>query len=169
MRKLKLFSVLMCLFIGIGQMWGADDVINNSATSSKLGNTATSTWVNAFTWEGASGANYTIRSMGTKSTTQALQWNTSGYLYQTSSGGTLKSVTINGKSGKSVKIYASNSAYNAQPSGTALATLSLTGSDATYTFTSNYTYLALVGGTSGVAITSITVEYTSSGSNKPTV
>ena len=24
MRKLKLFSVLMCLFIGIGQMWAAD-------------------------------------------------------------------------------------------------------------------------------------------------
>jgi len=26
MRKLKLFSVLMCLFIGIGQMWGAETV-----------------------------------------------------------------------------------------------------------------------------------------------
>ena len=35
MRKLKLFSVLMCLFIGLGQMWATDVTLNSfGATTS---------------------------------------------------------------------------------------------------------------------------------------
>lgn len=164
MRKIKLFiSLLFVLCISIGQVWGAD-VINNSATSSKLGGAATSTWVNAFDLTLTSGAVVNVRSMGTKSTSNALQWNASGYLYMSTSGGTLKSVTIKGAS-KTVNVYASNTAYSGAPSGTALGTISVTSTGATYNFTSDYTYLALKGTASSTSITEITIEYTSGSGN----
>ena len=163
MRKLKLFvACLLMAVLSIGQVWAADDVINNAATSTNCSGTATNSWVTDFSITGASGAEYRIHTMGTKNTSNALQWNTNGFMNQTKSGGTLKSVTINGTNGKSVKIYAGNSAYStSKPSGTALATLNLTGSPVTYTFENNYTYLALVGGASSTQIVSITIEYQS--------
>lgn len=170
MRKLKLFSLFLCLFVGIGQMWGAD-VIDNAATSAKCSGTGTTAWVTDFSITGTSGAEYCIHTMGTKNTSNALQWNANGFMNQTKSGGTLKSVTINGTNNKSVKIYAANSAYStSKPTGTALATLNLTGADVTYTFENDYTYLALVGGASSTQIVSITIEYKSGGgSTNPTV
>lgn len=146
----------------------ADDTIDNAATSSQLGNTATSSWVNAFNLTGASGAVYNIRSMGTKSTSNALQWNANGYLYASTSGGTLESVTITGTSGKSVDIFASNSAYSAKATGTALNTMSLTGSAVTYTFTSNYAYIAINGKASSTQITSIVIKYKAASSDETT-
>ena len=51
MRKLKLFSVLMCLFIGIGQVWGDDAKVNDilwkeafTGGSSSTTFSATSSW-----------------------------------------------------------------------------------------------------------------------------
>lgn len=97
--------------------------------------------------------------MGTKNTSNALQWNANGFLYATKSGGTLKSITVTGTSGKSVKIYAQNTAYSANASGTPLYTLSLTGSAATYTFVDNYTYLCIDGAVSSTSITSIEIVW----------
>lgn len=154
---LKTWLILVCLLTGAGTMW-ATDVINNSSTSSKLGNTATSSWVDAFDLTLTSGAVVNVRSMGTKSTSNALQWNANGYLYMKTSGGKLKSVTIKGAS-KTVNVYASNTAYSAAPSGTALGTISVTSTGATYNFTSDYTYLALKGTASSTSITEITIEY----------
>ena len=163
MKHLKLFFALFAMLaLGVGNAWGADDVIDYSTTKSALNSTATSTWKSPdLNITGASGAQYVIHSMGTKGTSNALQWNKNGFLYQTKSGGTLKSVTINGTSGKKVNIYASKSAYSGAASGTAIATLNLTGSDATYTFdeNSNYTYLAINGSLSSTSIVSITVTY----------
>lgn len=157
--------MLLFLLAGVGQVWGAD-VIDNAATSAKCSGTATNSWVSDFSISGTSGAEYCIHTMGTKNTSNALQWNTNGFMNQTKSGGTLKSVTINGTNNKSVKIYAANSAYStSKQTGTALATLNLTGADVTYTFENDYTYLALVGGASSTQIVSITIEYKSGSGN----
>ena len=143
--------------------WGADvtDVINNAATSSNLGNTATSSWVTNFTITGTSGAKYYIHSMGTKNTTNALQWNANGFLYMTESpsGYKLKSVTIITTANKNIGVYAQNSAYSAAPSGNALNTLAATSSGATYSFTSDYSYIALKGTASSTSITSISIVW----------
>ena len=173
MKKFYSFLVaLMLLGIPAG-MWGqtkADitDVIDNSTTSSYLGNTATTTWAN-FTITGTSGAEYYIRSMGTKNTSNALQWNANGYLYMTSTcdGYKLKSITITTTTNKSIGVYAQNSAYSAAPSGSALTTLSATSSGATYNFISDYTYLALKGTASSTSITNITIVW-EEGSTTPT-
>lgn len=137
------------------------DVIDNSATSSNLGNTGTSAWATEFSITGTSGAVYSIRSMGTKGTTNALQWNANGYLYMTKtpSGYKLKSVTITTTADKNIGIYAQNSAYSAAPSGTALNTLAATSSGATYSFTSDFSYLALKGTASSTSITSISIVW----------
>ena len=168
MKHLKLFFALFAMLaLGVGNAWG-EDVIDFNATKSALNSTATSTWKSPdLELTGASGATYVIHSMGTKSTTNALQWNKNGFLYQTTSGGKLKSVTIKGTNGKSVSIFASTSAYTAKATGTAIKTLSLTGNDATYTFdaSSNYTYLAINGTTSSTSITYIIVTYEAS--NEP--
>ena len=141
-------------------MWATvDDTIDNSATSSNTGKTATSSWVTDFSIDGSSGATYFIHTMGTKNTSNAIQWNANGYLYATKSGGTLKSITVTGTNSKSIKVYASNTAYNDAPSGTALATMNLTGSAVTYTFTDSYKYIALKGNASSTSITSIVISY----------
>ncbi len=160
---------MLLFLLGSLNVWGGD-VIDNDATSAKCSGTATNTWVTDFSITGTSGAEYCIHTMGTKNTSNALQWNTNGFMNQTKSGGTLKSVTINGTNNKSVKIYAANSAYStSKQTGTALATLNLTGADVTYTFENDYTYLALVGGASSTQIVSITIEYKSGGGSTPSI
>ena len=154
--------MLLALGLGGGKAWAetVTDVINNSTTSSYLSGTGTTTWASNFNITCISGAQYYVKSMGTKNTSNALQWNTNGFLYATASGGTLKSITVNGTSGKSVKVYAQNSAYSANASGNPLATISLTGSDVTYNFNSNYTFICIDGGASGTSITSLSIEWT---------
>ena len=172
MKHLKtIFACMLMAVLSVGQMWAAD-VIDNAATSANCSSTATSSWVTNFSISGTSGAEYYIKTMGTKSTSNALQWNANGFLNQTTSGGTLKSITIKGTSGKSIDIFAANSAYSTSaPTGTAVATLALTGpsSDATYTFTSDYTYFALKGKASSTQIVSITIEYKSGGGDPVSV
>lgn len=109
--------------------------------------------------------------MGTKNTSNALQWNANGFLYATKSGGTLVSVTVNGTSGKSVKIFAQNTAYSANASGAALTTLSLTGSAVSYEFQDDYSYLCIDGTASSTAITSIEIvwETEAGGSDSPSL
>lgn len=163
----KLFS-RMALIAGLAMAFAESalatdvtDVINNAATSSQLGNTATSSWGNDFDITGTSGAKYYIHSMGTKNTTNALQWNANGYLYMKTapSGYKLKSVTITTTANKNIGVYAQNNAYSAAPTGSALSTLAATSSGATYTFTSDYTYLALKGTASSTSITSISIVW----------
>ena len=157
---LKTMLLLCALVVGTSTSWADEtDVINRTATYSEIGTTASNAW-KSFSLTGSSGAQYTINSLGlNNSGSHALQWNKSGYLYATKSGGKLKSITINGTSGKSINVYAANSAYSAKPSGTALTTMSLTGSDVTYNFTGTYEYIALVGGSSGTSINSISIVW----------
>ena len=165
MKKLLLMKTVLLLFalvVGSTSVWADDtDVINNSATSSNLGSTGTSTWATNFSITGTSGAVYYIHSMGTKNTSNALQWNSNGFLYATKSGGKLKSITVIGTSGKSLSIYAATSAYSAAPTGTALTTMSLTGSAVTYNFDENsaYGFIAIKGKDSSTSITSISIVY----------
>ncbi|MBQ0008691.1 MAG: InlB B-repeat-containing protein [Firmicutes bacterium] len=139
---------------------GDADIINFDLTKDKLNGTATSGWVTDFSKTLSSGASVTIHSMGTKDTTDALRWNANGFLYQTTSGGTLDSVTIKGAS-KTVNIYGSATAFTGAPSGDATGTLNVTSSGATYKFGSstNYTFLALKGTASSTTIAEITINY----------
>lgn len=163
----KLFSRVAAVAIlattYAGTMLAAEvtDVIDHSATSSSLGNTGTTAWGTNFSITGTSGAEYYIHSMGTKNTTNALQWNANGFLYMTKtpSGYKLKSVTITTTANKNISVYAQNSAYSAAPSGTALHTLAATSSGTTYTFDSDYSYLALKGAASSTSITSISIVW----------
>ena len=156
------FALLAFLAIPMG-VWGqttTTDVINHDATVGELGSTANNLW-KEFNLTGSSGAMYHIRSMGTKDGTEALRWNANGYLYMTrsSEGKKLKSITITTAANKNIGIYASNTAYSSAPSGNALYTLEATSSGATYTFTSDFTYLALKGTASSTLITNITIEW----------
>jgi hypothetical protein len=167
LAALALLTLLVPL-TGWGQTKGTTDVIDNDATSSYTSGTATSSWVTNFSITGASGATYYIHTMGTKNTSNALQFNSNGFLYMTgtsTSGEVLKSITITGTSGKSLDIFAQTSAYSAAPSGSALATMSLNGSAVTYSFASNtsYTHLAIKGKASSTSIVSISIEWESAG------
>ncbi len=154
--------MLLTMMATTGTMWGQTDVIDHDATNSNLGNTGTTSWATNFSITGTSGAIYYIHSMGTKNTTNALQWNTNGFMNMTttSTGKKLKSVTITTTANKNINLYASNTAFSTStPSGTALATIAATSSGTTYTFNGDYTYLALKGTTSSTSITSISIEW----------
>ena len=146
----------------------ADDTIDKSTTSSYVGSTGTSTWVKDFDVNGASGAVYKIHSMGTNGGDYAIQWNKNGFMYASTSGGTLESVTITGTSGKPVDIFASNTAYSKKATGDVVETMSLTGSAVTYTFTSNYAYIAINGKEPSTRITSIVIKYKAASSDETT-
>ena len=148
-----------------GQSQHVTDVINNAATTSNLGNTGTSTWGTDFSISLSSGASYTIHSMGTKSTSNALQWNTNGFLYSTVSGGTISKVSAEMTSGKSIEVYGSNTAFSGNSGGTSLGTI--TGSNS-LTPSADYTFIRIKGGSSGTAITSITIEYGEAEPTDPT-
>ena len=159
---MKTILLLCALVVGNSNVWAdVTDVINNSATSSNLGGTGTTSWADNFSITGTSGAEYYIHSMGTQNTTNALQWNKNGFLYATKSGGKLKSITVIGTNGKNLSIYAATSAYSAAPTGTALTTMSLTGSAVTYNFDENsaYGFIAIKGKDSSTSITSISIVY----------
>lgn len=161
---LKTMLLLFALIAGSSSVWAADitDIINNAATSSNLSKTGTTSWATEFDITGGgSGVTYHIKSMGTKDTENALQWNSSGFLYMktTKDGYQLKSVTVTTTANKNIGVYAQNTAYSAAPSGSALATLAATSNGATYTFTSSYKYLALKGTASSTSITNITIVW----------
>ena len=164
--RLQLCTLVACLLCAFnGQAWGetVTDVIDNAATSSALSNTGSTSWATDFTLTGASGAEYKIHSMGTKNSTEiALQWNKNGYLYAKKSGGILKSVKITTTTNagtKSISVYAANTAYSAQASGTAINTLSAKTDGGTYEFTDNYTFIALNGTTSSTSIKTIEIVW----------
>jgi len=158
---MSMVAILATAFAGTLLAAEVTDVIDHSATSSYLGNAAYSSWVDVFRITGTSGAKYSIRSMGTKGSSNAIQWNANGYLYMTTapSGYKLKSVTITTTSNKNIDIFAQNSAYTGYPSGTALSTLAATTSGSTYTFGSNYKFLALKGTASSTSISSISIVW----------
>ena len=139
-----------------GSGGSSQDVINNSETSSYLGETATNSWATDFSISGSSGASYTIHSMGTSGTSNGLQWNSNGFLYSTVSGGTITGVSAVMTSGKSVEVYGSNSAFSSNSGGTSIGTISGTNSLST---NAGYTFIRIKGSSSGNAITSITIEY----------
>ena len=134
------------------------DVIDYSATSSKLSGTNSSTWVSAFDLTGSTGAKYTIYSMGTSGQSYGIKWNANGYLYcktAPTSGKKLMSVAAEGAS-QTINIYAKNTAYSASPTGDVINGLAMSG---TYNFTSEYQYIAIKGTTGNTTINTLTITY----------
>ncbi len=143
MRKLKLFSVLMCLFIGIGQMWADATFVSadEAATSAKNGISLTVTSGSL-----ASGDYYRIDKGAT--------------LTIASTSGNIESIVFTCTSGTYAKL-ASHS-----PEGTYAedgATVSWEGSASSVTFT------AKTGSSNKNFRFSQVVITTSSGSNNPTI
>ena len=173
----KLLFFLAALALAIPPAWAGTvtDVINRDATISYVGGTNNSSWVADFSVTGASGAEYTIHSMGNgNSPYYAIRWNTSGYLYATKSGGKLVSVTIKGYDSlnKKVNILASNSAYSS-PTGGYLTQLNIPSEktspgSVTYNFEEEYNYIAITGGSKGISIASITIVWETEGGDTPT-
>ena len=157
-KNQKIFSFTLRIDNSYDPYEYVTDTFNNSSTSTFLGNEETSAWSD-FNIMFSSCASYFVHSMGTKNTSNGLTWNANGYLYATASGGTVKSVTINGTSGKNIAVYGSNSAYSEEASATSVTTMALTGSNLTYEFTSNYSYIALNCDSKTTVITSIEVTW----------
>ena len=117
------------------------DVINNSVTYEKLGNSGTTVWVSP--WETnamPSGAKYKVYSMGlNKATDYALQWNKNGYLFTSQApndGLKLKSITIKTNDAETINLFGSTTAYTSQATSTSLNSLSTqANTNATYSLT----------------------------------
>ena len=150
------------------------DIIDNNVTKNKLGSTGTSTWVGLWQTETlASGAKYSIRSMGINNATDyALQWNANAYLYTSSKpqeGLKLKSLTVKTQDSESIKLFGSTSIYTELASTTALATLSTNSDGATYSLTpeqlaNNYTCIGINGNSSSTKVISISITYSAAAS-----
>ena len=93
--------------------------------------------------------------MGLGTSTDALKWNASGYIYNSTSCEDIKSITINGTSGKSFNVYLSNSVISDQP-GSATTTMN---SGSTYTVSGSYKYLRIQGVSGSTYVTSMTITY----------
>ena len=170
--KLKFLLIFAALAMAIPPAWAGTvtDVINRDVTLSTLGSINNSNWVDPFSVTLNSGAEYTIRSMGLKDLSNpALNWNANGYLYATKSGGKLKSVTVFGDASttKNVDIFASNTAYSAAPSGTAVKTLKLSDNGTTYEFEDDYTFIAIKGKASSTRPYSIRIVWETEGGDTP--
>ena len=116
-----------------------------------------------------SGASYEVYAyLGSGNTIQMNSGKNAGFVVTTSAG-KLKSVTVNwqsasGNSGRSVKLYGSNTAYTSTASSaitstTNLGTFSYGSGSSTYTFTSDYAYFAFVVDGGAAYFTSIDVVW----------
>lgn len=140
---------------------GTTDVIDHSETNSELGSVGSTTW-HEFTINGASGAAYSVKSMGLNGDSRALRWNTNGYLYTSTSSG-LKIVSIAVQSNNTIGIGVSNSVIT-DKTGSETTTLS----SGTFTPTGEYEYLRVWGTTSSTLVTSIEIVYTAPEPVNPT-
>ena len=151
---------------------GSSDIIDKDATYGDLGTSSDSTWVDSF-GVSLTNANYTIKSMGTKNTNNALKWNASdnSYLYSTSNKNdtVILSIDVVAASSKTINVYLSNSPYSSNSkSGAETGTISTSSGTGSYTPTGDYKYVLLTGGTSSLTITSITITYGSPTPVSPT-
>lgn len=136
-----------------------EDAITYAKTAGIRGSN-TSSWGTPGDVTDYTGASYHVYSMGVGDNSSAVRWNSSGYLYSTvaPTGAKLKSVSIASiTSGKSINVYAQNSAYNDVPTDARLT--SLNSDSLSYDFTSNYKFIALKGTASSTEVGTITIEY----------
>ena len=136
-----------------------EDNITYALTAGIRG-TGISSWGTDGSVTDSTGASYYIHSMGVSSTSSAVRWNGNGYLYTTSVPSNLKlaSVSIASiTSGKTINVYASNSAYSGSPTDSALGSLSE--NSLSYTFESSYKYIALKGTATSTEVGTITITY----------
>ena len=170
MKKLLTFLTLLTLFFGVG--WAADvtDVLNRSTT----GVTGTS-YTN---WSGKtsnSSAVYAGNSAGGNSSIQLRSDNSNSGIVTTTSGGRVKSITVewnsNTANGRTLDIYGKNSAYTAatdlyavNTQGTFLGSIKK-GESTSLTVTGDYEYIGLRSYSGAMYLTSITIVWETGGSS----
>ena len=159
--KLKFLLLFFALAAAIPSAWAEEDVINKSVTSPLLDGTYSSDWKTITVTGPTTDAKYVIRSMGLTNANYGFRWNANGYLYTTTSGGRLKSVTIagDGSSNKSVDVFASNTPYTEKATGTPVGTVKISDNGTKYDFEDDYTYIAINGKSSSTNLYSITIEW----------
>ena len=173
MKKLKLFfSVLMLLFVSVGQV-GATDVVDELKASMF---TATNTTYKDFSSVSATSDAFYAGNSGKTSSggIQMRSKNSNSGIVSTTSGGTVKSVKITVESGSNtIDIYGSNTAYTAasdlydsSKQGTKVGSVSATG---TVTFTDEYAYVGIRSKSGAIYVTSVEITWTTGGSSETTV
>ena len=128
------------------------DTISYSDTENELSGKGATTW---FDFTVTKNVTYTIHSMGLGTSTEALKWNGNGYIYNSTSCEDIKSITVNGTSGKTFDVYLSNSVISDKPSS---ATTTMN-SGSTYTVSDSYKYLRIQGTSGSTYVTSISITY----------
>ena len=170
MRKLKLFSLLMLLFVGIGQVWGS--IANPYTTtigSKQWSSSGSSVTLDEVSWTLTTNGTY----FGYDATKgQQISTSVTSVSLRTSDiEGTINSITINtsggSKTSASVSVSVGGNTYSP-------ASSSITSSAANYTFTGSSSGEIVISwsqsAVKAVYFKSITVNYTpSGGTEEPTV
>ena len=143
---------------------GGTDTIDSSKLD--LSGTGNTSWTSGNITSNTSGASYSYRFMGSKSTTddRIAGTNANGGIWTTSSGGVLNSVTVTTTTSKALALYGGTSAftaYNDTSDRTSFGNGTTSGSSSTYSYTwsglstSNCTHVLLKGTASSTFIKSI--------------
>ena len=169
MRKLKLFSMLLLLLIGVGQVWGADPTISWAFKTLQT----TSGTQDGITWEtGKTGSASATICNSTKGMVLYGVTSGGGYFQTTSAiEGVITNITLVTTTQKYTPKY---TVYGSTDGSNWTSIKGNIGAGAESIDTDDeYTYLKVANTTAATAqlgVTSITVTYTpSSGPNKPTV
>ena len=174
MTKLKLFSLLMLLFVGIGHMWGDSYTIAFKSTSGSDGSQAQTTIANLI----SSGDSYVSSVSATKCYNGK-----SGYGIKIGASSGSSSIVLNLSSDGQVKptkvtinacrFGSDTGNMNVTLNNGSATTKTLTNSLADYECTmdgnTTLTKITIAPTTKRIYVTSITVEYAGGGSDKPTV
>lgn len=135
---------------------GGTDTLNRTSTG--VTGTSYAAWSNV---SGTSGAVYAGQSAGGNSSIQLRDSSPSG-IWTTTSGGVIKTVSVvwnsNTTSGRTLNIYGSNSPYSTQPSSTLVGTI-VCGTSTSYSFSADYSYVAVKSNKSAMYLTSISFEW----------
>ena len=171
---MKKFFSLFAAVLFAGSMMAADvtDVLNRELTG-QSGTTYAA-------WSGktaTSDAVYAGQSAGGNDAIQLRSNNSNSGIVTTASGGTLKSITVtfnsNTAAGRTVDVYASNSAYTqatdlyGDNKGTKVA--SLTASATSYTFTDEYQFIGIRSNSGALYLDKVEIVWTVGGDPTPVV
>lgn len=157
MKKIYLFLTLMFFSLGVGNAWGATITIDGSASGITTTDGNQTITVDGITFKGK---------FKQYSTTALWFTSSSGYIYNTTSLGTINSITINYKSGGSAssKQYftSGNSAITSYQSGTPQITTSTGGASGTHSsFSGGFFNISI--SNKNLQATSIVIDYTPAG------
>lgn len=176
MKKLLTFLTLLVLAFGVGWAATATDVLTRATTGVTSGSSSYSDWSGKTS---NSDAVYAGNSAGGNDAIQIRSKNSNSGIVSTSSGGTVKSVTVSWEShtvnGRTINIYGKNSAYsspsdlyNSSSQGTLLGTI-VKGTSTSLTISGSYAYIGIRSSSDPLYLSEVDIVWeTSGGGGGPT-